>query len=100
MTVSLREFDKLCDEVKDQRNEITMTAVALSAIQANQKNDSKKLDDIVSNVSKISSSMDEKIRTMSKEVTLNKMQIGKLVVIITPFNAAVAYAVAKAFVGK
>lgn len=99
-SVSRREFDNLYNDVTKQRDDISSTAVELGRIQANQKHDSKKLDEIVVNIGKISSAMDDKIRVMSKEVTLNKVQLARIVVIITPFNAAIAYAVAKIFVGK
>lgn len=97
-TVGRREFDKLYDEVVEHRKELTITAVKLGEIQTTQNSDSKKIDEISENTKQMALNMELKLKDVSKDVTLNKLQITKLIAWTTPVYAVVSYAVTKLFI--
>ncbi len=91
--VSRREFDNLQDKVEKHGDQLSSTASDIREIKTIQKYDSDNISSIAESVKTISAGMEAKIKDVSKDVTLNKVQIAKLVVCTSPVNGAIAYLV-------
>ena len=94
-TVGRREFDSLSERVERHEKTLLSTAVEVREISTNQKNDSKKLDNISSSVQDISKQIDERLNKVSSKVNSSKIQMARVLAVVTPINGLIAFVISR-----